>query len=229
MAEKLSESDSRNAVTGFLPARQEERCWGFGGLTFTMIAFGIASWTFLTGGYVGSVINAKQGIGAILFGNAGGLFLLLPVILITARYGIDQFVASRATLGYRGNDIFTVLVCIINTLWTTVTSFMVGSSVAYIISVVNPDSWFATRTGGAGLFTMIAWTVSLWLAYKGPNYLEKFSKVSVVSMFAITAGLMVYVLSSSKGLFSVEPASPYADPNRGIATSVEWAFGSAIG
>ena len=53
----------------------------------------------LTGGYTSTMLDAKQSLAAILFGNAFPMLLIVPITLYFARYGIDTFVGFQKSLG----------------------------------------------------------------------------------------------------------------------------------
>lgn len=74
---------------GFLPAKKSEREFGLWDFIFIQVGFGIAAWCFLVGGYTGLVLDAKNSIAAILFGNAFPVFLIIPIAIYFTRYGID--------------------------------------------------------------------------------------------------------------------------------------------
>ena len=102
----------REAQFGFLPTARSERPFGLWDYLAVQVGFGIAAWCFLVGGLTGSVLDAQTAIPVILLGNAFPVFLIAPLALLFARYGVDTFIGVRAALGYRGADIFFLIFAI---------------------------------------------------------------------------------------------------------------------
>ncbi len=212
---------------GFLPALRSDRQFGFWDFLAVQTGFGIAAWCFLVGGYTGGVLPAGPSIGAILLGNAIPVFLIAPLALLYARFGVDTFIGARAALGYNGSNLFFVIFAILNLGWITIASFMLGESVIRLLAAAGVQGVMITREVGAPVFAIAAFAVSWLVAYKGPLAIRWFVRIGVPSMLVILAGLIFAVLGihGLDKVFGAAPQQPYDSFARSVATAVEWNVG----
>ena len=63
------------SIYGRLPLLPEEREYGTRGAHATCFAYAVATWCFLTGGYVAQYLGAVQGMICLLTGSVIGVFL----------------------------------------------------------------------------------------------------------------------------------------------------------
>lgn len=105
---KENSSISKDVAFGFLPASKSDRIFNLRDLILVQVVIGLSSFGLLTGGYTGTMLDAKQSLAAILFGNAFPMLLIVPITLYFARYGIDTFIGFRSSLGYLGSNIFSL-------------------------------------------------------------------------------------------------------------------------
>lgn len=212
---------------GFLPVRKEEREFGLWDFLFIQVGFGIAAWCFLVGGYTGSVLDAQGSFSAILFGNAFPVFLIMPIAIYFARYGVDTFIGFRSALGYLGSDIFFVLFAFLNLGWISISTFMMGESAIKLAGLMGAGEFWTSRSTGAPFFAIIAFAVAFYIAYKGPVAIKWFNRIGVPSIMAILVGLVVVIVFGEglDSIFALQPATPYDTTARSIATAIEWNVG----
>ncbi|GAX91702.1 purine-cytosine permease family protein [Effusibacillus lacus] len=217
----------REVQFGFLPAKKTEREFRFWDFLFIQIGFGIAAWCFLVGGYTGLVLNAQDSIVAILFGNAFPVFLIMPIAIYFARYGVETFIGFRSALGYLGSDAFFILFSILNLGWISISCFMIGESAIKIIGLVNGNEFWTSRNGGAPVFSLIAFAFSLFIAFKGPNAIKWFTRIGVPSIMLILIGLIIiiFIKEGFDKVFQLQPKQPYDTFARTMATAIEWNVG----
>ncbi|NSL51909.1 purine-cytosine permease family protein [Calidifontibacillus erzurumensis] len=212
---------------GFLPAKESEREYGLWDFIFVQTAFGIAAWCFLVGGYTGMVLDAKGSVATILMGNAFPVFLITPIAIYFARYGIDTFIGFRSALGYRGSDLFFALFAILNLGWMTIACFMLGQAAAKISGILGLGEFLSARETGAPLFAIIFFFLAFYIAYKGPTAIKWFVRIGVPSIIIILTGLMIMVIfvEGLDSLLARQPAEPYESQARSLATALEWNAG----
>lgn len=212
---------------GVLPALRKDRQFGFWDFLAVQTGFGIAAWCFLVGGYTGSVLPAGPSIGAILFGNAIPVFLIAPLAILFARYGIDTFLGVRAALGYHGSSLFYVVFATLNLGWITIATFMLGESMIRLLNAAGVTGAMVTREVGAPVFAIIAFIASWFVAFKGPVAIRWFIRIGVPAMLLILTGLIFAVLGihGLGKVFTAIPPEPYETLNRSIVTAVEWNVG----
>lgn len=217
----------REVRFGFLPALRGDRQFGLWDFLAVQTGFGIAAWCFLVGGYTGSVLSAGPSIGAILFGNAVPVFLIAPLAILFARYGVDTFIGSRAALGYKGSNLFFIIFAILNLGWITIATFMLGESMIRLLGAAGMEGALTSRAVGAPLFAIVAFCVAWVVAYNGPVAIRMFIRIGVPSMILILLGLIFVVLGvhGLEAVFSAAPAEPYDTFSRSLAAAVEWNVG----
>ena len=94
-------SITKEVAFGFLPVKRNERTFGFLDLLLIQAGIGVSSFGLLVGIYTGMLLDAKEAIAAILFGNAIPILLIIPIAILFSRYGVDTFIGFRSALGYR--------------------------------------------------------------------------------------------------------------------------------
>ncbi len=219
-----------DVVFGIMPVMGKERIWGSIDMIIMLVGFGVASWCFLLGGWIAGIVDFRQSLGTILFGNAISIFLLIPFAIYFSRYGIDTFVGTKAVFGQRGNYIAMTVILLLNLGWIAVCAFMFGESAIKIAKVLNAPEFLLTRETGAPVFAILAFLVALLVGYKGPNWLCWFTRLAVPGLFLVLIGL-IGVAFWGYGLDAIVTATPSApyETSRGVATSFEWSFGIGIG
>lgn len=212
---------------GYLPALRKERQFGIWDYIAIQVGFGIAAWCFMVGGLTGTVLPGKLAMPVILFGNAFPVFLIAPLALLFTRYGVETFAGVRAALGYVGSDIFFVIFAVLNLGWITIATFMLGEAVIKIMAVINAPAFLTTRNIGAPIFSILAFIIGVYIAYKGPIAVKLFSRIGVPALLVILFGL-IYVVLVQNGfdkVMNTPPAEPYDSMSRSIASALEWNVG----
>ncbi len=212
---------------GFLPVKKEEREFGLWDFLFVQVGFGIAAWCFLVGGYTGLVLDAKGSLATILFGNAFPVFLIMPIAIYFARYGVDTFIGFRSALGYLGSDLFFIIFALLNLGWISISTFMMGESSIKIAGLLGADEFWTSRTTGAPFFALIAFAVAFYIAYKGPVAIKWFNRIGVPSIMLVLVGLISVILFGEglENVVALQPSEPYDTLSRSIATAIEWNVG----
>jgi|UniRef100_A0A7C1FQD6 NCS1 family nucleobase:cation symporter-1 len=227
MAESREQAVQREVYFGILPVLRGERQFGLLDFLLVQVGFGIAAWSFLVGGYTGSVLPAGPAIAAILFGNAIPVFLISVLAILYARYGVDTFIGARAILGPRGSNLFLIIFAILNLGWITIACFMLGESAIRVVAAFGGPEWLASRTVGAPIFALAAFAIAWWLALQGPIAIRLFIRVGVPAMVAIIVGLIIYIFLQNgvSAVWNAQPPAPYDTPVRGLASAIEWNVG----
>lgn len=223
----LDSSIEKEVQFGYLPALKKERQFGMLDFFLIQVGFGMAAWCFMVGGLTGTVLPGKLAIPVILLGNALPVFLIAPLVLLFARYGVETFAGARAALGYTGSDIFFVIFAILNLGWIVIATFMLGESLIKIMAVMNAPVFLTTRTVGAPIFAISAFVVGVLIAYRGPVAIKLFLRVGIPALIIIFLGL-VYIVIVQNGfdkVLNTEPIGAYDSMNRNIVTALEWNVG----
>lgn len=220
---KDQSSISKDVAFGFLPAKKSDRVFGLWDLVLIQVGIGVSCFCLLVGGYTGMIVNAKEGIAAILFGNAFPVLLIVPITIYFTRYGIDTFIGFRSSLGYLGSNIFYFVFMILTIGYMSVALFMSGQAIVKISSLFSLPEFFTSRSTGAPFFAILLFIVAFLVTFKGPLFIKKFNWIGVPAILLVMFGL-IGILIFGQGLdkiFALNPAEPYDELSRSFATALE--------
>lgn len=223
-----NDSIGRETYYGIIPVLSGERLYGFRESILVTAGYGIATWCFVQGAFIASVLPFYMAIIATL---AGILFFAVPAFLITvvsSRYGCDIWIYQRVIYGYRLNFLFLLLAVAFGSGWDAVNARVFANS---ILLVAN--------TMGAGLDdTLVPWIGSCCvllgfiIAWFGPVAVKKtsFIIIPVLIAVAIFMTVMILVRSSPSELNAVTPiaANDYHSMSAGLMYVMESNFAYCI-
>lgn len=218
----------RETYYSIIPVLSGERLYGFREAVLVTAGYGIATWCFVQGAFIASVLPFYMAIIATL---AGILLFAVPAFLITvvsSRYGCDIWIYQRVIYGYRLNFLFLLLAVAFGAGWDAVNARVFADS---IILVAN--------TMGAGLSEdLVPWIGSLCvilgfiIAWFGPVAVKKTSFIIIPVLIAVAAFMAIMILarSSPSELNAVTPiaASDYNSMSEGLMYVMESNFAYCI-
>ncbi|MDD2212560.1 MAG: cytosine permease [Clostridia bacterium] len=190
---KQTENQVANEVYyGIIPILRNERIYGFWDVFFATTAWAIASWCYVQGGYIATMLGAKALISNTIFGmTIAGIFLCFTV-LISTRYGIDLWIYQKALFGYKA-----VLV---------IAAITIASNYGYeAINVKLYANSLMILCKSAGLTLSEAWNpwigmtcvlLGWWIALIGPKAIGYTTKIMVPS--SLIVGVIILILLSAK-------------------------------
>ncbi len=192
-------------------------------------AYAIATWCFLTGGYVAQFVGAVQGLVCIIAGTVLGVFLTtMPLALGCQKYGLEQMDFCTPSFGTKGIKIL-LLFYLINMLgWSGLILVMFGNSLQNIFAAIGfPLGDWVTGVGVA---------LGLWLSYvlvtRGVHWLN-IATSFIAPALALVSVFMFYMLFKNYGWAQIAAAPPLdPDPDSlknylicvelGIASGISW-------
>jgi len=215
---------SHEAYYGTIPMLRSDRIYGFWDTILVTGGCAIATWCYVQGAYVGTVLNFWQAITNTMFGMIlAGLFIYL-VVLISTRHGIDTWIYQKAVYGY--------------SLFAVVFFLSVGSTWGYEATNCNLFATSMLMVGqslGATLpenheplelvFGLVCLVLGLLIAMKGPVAVRTATKIMVPCLFAVGVFIMVLVFleSSPSELQAITPLyADYYDKQTAYTLSFEW-------
>ncbi|MCL5735729.1 MAG: cytosine permease [Actinobacteria bacterium] len=222
-----SSTVEKEAAFGFLPSMRQDRTYGIVDYTLTQIGFGIAAWSFLVGGWTGLSVKAGTSIWVILLGNALPVFLMLPLARHGGRLGLDTFLTAVTALGHAGAKVFFIIFAVLNLGYTAIVMFMLGESGTVLVEKSGGPAFLQSRQLGAPMFALIVFAVCIFIAYKGPDVIQVFTRVGVSAICLILVGLIIGVLVKygPGHIFAAQPAEPFEDYRTGVMSAFEWNLG----
>ena len=210
-----------------LPTTGKDRTYKFWDLLAVQICYGIAAWFFLAGSQTGLYLPAKEAVPTILAGNCIPLFLIVGCGIVACRYGVEQLTSTRGIFGNKGTTLVLAfyLFCLYPS--QAMLCLLFGESATKFVGSLFGESMFSSNGFGVTFWGMTALVIGGFIAWLGPNALKWFTRISAISMFAILAGLIIYVLNvyGIDYIFSAEPREPYMIDGE---PSVAWSRASAL-
>jgi len=218
-----------DSAFGRLPLLIEEREYGTASAHTTCFAYAIATWCFLTGGFVAELVDAVQGTVCLIAGNMIGIFITTMALgLGCQRYGIEQMDCCTPAFGQRGVKI-PLLFYLINMLgWSGLLLVMFGNGIHNILGTLG----YPTGEWAVGLGVAVGLALTLLIVTHGVRWLS-------VSNSIITPGLgilivfMFYTLVHDYGWERISAAAPLAPGPKpltnyviaielGVASGISW-------
>jgi len=218
-----------DGVFGRQPVLLGEREYGTLGAHSTCFAYAVATWCFLTGGYVAELVGAVQGIVCLLAGGLIGLFVTtMPLSIACQRYGLEQMDACKPAFGQRGAQLLTVFYLINMLGWSGLILVMFGNGLRNIAEALGyaPGRWVV----GVGV------ALGLWLSYlictRGVRLLNRVNAVLTPALGLLVVFMLVMLLRNEgwEKIAAAEPLAPGPTPfvnylialELGIAGGISW-------
>lgn len=220
---KENSSISKDVAFGILPAGKNDKILGFGGLLSVQLGISLSCFWLITGAYTGVMLNARDAIVAIFFGNAIPILLIAPITIFLSRYGIDTFVAIRSALGYLGSKIVWILFAVMTLGIIAFMLYMSGMAIVQLLALFNINNIFTTMKFGVPFFCILIVILSIIIASKGPvaiKYFTMFGAPAMLVLFFVLLGVILFNQGIDK-VFALEPAQPYETHERSLATAIE--------
>ncbi|GLB69122.1 cytosine permease [Arthrobacter mangrovi] len=225
-----SQQNSSAIVEGSLPLLPGQRTWGPLALFGNSASAAVATWCFITGGYIAYWLPAGRGSIAITAGTLLGLFIMmLAAVPASSRYGIEAVRSTRPQFGVRGSNFALVLVLLIMAGWNAVLTIFLGRAAASALITMNvlPEAQRAAAEIGFGILGCL---VVFILLRKGPDTLRNIGPVIAVSVIALSAVIMI-ILVTNVGLetiFAARPLEPYPSERLNYALVTELGIAGAV-
>lgn len=154
----------KESLFGRMPVLLEEREYGTAGAHATCFAYAVATWCFLTGGYVADLVGAVQGVVCLVAGNMLGVFITtMPLSFMCQRHGLEQMDACKPAFGQRGAQILLVFYLINMLGWSGLILVMFGNGLRNTAEAIGyqPGGWIV------GLGVAVGLGLSYWIAVRG--------------------------------------------------------------
>lgn len=190
-------------------------------------AYGVATWAFMTGGLIGSVINAPLGITAFFVGQLAGLVIgAFSIGFLCHRYGVELVDGVKASFGPYG-AMLVLVASLLNFLgWAYILMILSAQSAANVLQALGGIS---PTVGLIGVIAVVLMAVTVVLTTFGP---EVFARIStwVAPALLILALTMIGLMINQFGLddlFTMTPANVEPATQDNYTLVVEWglAFG----
>jgi NCS1 family nucleobase:cation symporter-1 len=194
---------------GSLPVPLSQRNWGGLLAGAVSITAGVATWSFVVGGFTANYVDARMGTAAMLAGGLISQFLIsLAQIPPVTKYGLETVTTTKPQLGTRGSAfaLFVQYLTLIG--WNCVLIIFLGRAVAASLvqlGLITPEIQEGVATAAAVLTTFGIWILLLM----GAEGLKYTGVVVAIGIFVI--GTWMYVLLvQTYGVSAIASAKPVA-------------------
>ncbi|EXF23933.1 thiamine permease [Nesterenkonia sp. AN1] len=226
-----SEELRREHIYGTFPLLESERKWSGWDFTWVNTALAIATWAFLVGGSTALLVGFKDGIAAMLIGNAIGLcFMVLAAVPASQRYGTEQYTLLRGAFGVVGVGAIVFTIILITEMgWSSLLAVMAGratNEVAGSITGAEMNQYGPIVTVGALAAILISWFV----LSRGPVVIGRLNKIVAPGLVIITIAMMIVLVSATSWdtLLSAAPLAPFDDETLNFMVAVEFNVGVGV-
>lgn len=202
-------SQAIEARAGSLPVPLADRNWGGWLAAAVATTAGVASWSFVVGGFTAYYVDARQGTATMLAGALlGQLLVTLSQVPMVTKYGIETLGTTKPQLGVRGS-IFGLIVQYATLIgWNLVLIIFLGRAAASVTASVGLIS--AEQTGVAAVAASLAGTAVVWLVLQRGTEGVKYTGAVVASGVLVLGLWMYWLLFSTFGLEVITAAEPIA-------------------
>lgn len=213
---------------GILPILSGERLYGFRDAVLVTAGYGIATWCFVQGAFISSVLPFYM---AIIATMAGIMLFAVPAFLITvvpARYGCDIWIYQRVIYGYRLNFIFLLFAVAFGSGWDAVNARVFADSIILVANTLGAgigSEW----TPWIGAVCVLSGFVIAWF---GPVAVKKtsFIIIPILLLVATFMVVMIFIRITPAELNAVTPvsATDYSSMEEGLMYVMESNFAYCI-
>lgn len=217
------------ALYGTIPLLSKERIYGFWDLFFVAGSFAVATWCYVQGATLATVVNFWQAFAATLGPLMAAGVIVVLVGNISTRYGIDHWIYQRAVFGYVGVLVLAFVAITATWGWYAINAQLFGQSMQKVLNATGAnvtDGWVKPMAIGC---VFIGWL----LAMGGPAGVKWSTRIMAPMLFVV--GVIVLVLVIVKGhstIFSAGPIGSAPHTSGGIdgySLAVEWNIAFALG
>lgn len=220
-------SESQESIFSRMPLLPSEREYGTLGANSTCFAYGVATWCFLTGGYVAELVGAVEALICLVAGNMIGVFLAsLPLSFVCQRNGLEQVDVCKPAFGSKG-IIVVLFLYLVNMLgWSGLILVMFGNGIRNIALALGYDvgDWVVS------LGVILGIVLSYLIVTRGVGMLNRFNGLITPGLVLLVAFLL-YMLFAEHGweaITQAEPLSPGPSPAVNYLIAVELGIASGF-
>ncbi|MGD8189466.1 purine-cytosine permease family protein [Brevibacillus ginsengisoli] len=223
------QSVEQESVFGLLPILPKERIWGAYDYTMVNIGLAIATWCFMIGGSLSTVVDLKKGFAALMAGDTiSVLFVCLAVSMPSVKFGVDQYISQRSIFGINGLKFPLFFVLLIQFGWVAILSIMFGNSASNIYSAVAHVN--QPSIGIVIGFSLLALVLSWIVVAKGPVSIKWLNRIVAPGLILMLV-VMMYMLFSQHSfgeILALKPSAPYDDNWKNYMVALEMSLGTGF-
>ncbi|WP_146341303.1 cytosine permease [Nesterenkonia sp. NBAIMH1] len=216
---------------GTFPLLKKERVWSFADFTWVNTSLAIATWAFIVGGSTALMVGFRDGVLAMIIGNAIGLsFMVLAATAASQRYGSEQYTMLRGAFGVVGVGVLVFTIVLITEMgWSSLLAVMAGRAASQITGEVTGaelSQYGPLVTVGALVAIGLAW----FILSRGPITIGRLNAIVAPGLALIVAGMMIFLVMNTSwdALNSAAPIAPFEDDTLNFMIAVEFNIGVGV-
>ncbi|MEO9777995.1 MAG: cytosine permease [Sedimentitalea sp.] len=215
-----------------LPIPLSARNWGGWAAAAVAATAGIASWSFVVGGFTAYYVDAREGTATMIAGALiGQLLVTLSQVPAVTKYGIETLGSTKAQLGVKGSIISLIVQYMTLIGWNLVLTIFLGRAVASVLVALGAIT--EAKAGSAAITSSLVGALLVWiLLQKGSDGVKSIG-VIVASCIVVLMIWMYYLLFANFTMTDILAAEPLG-PNEGgrltnYTTAMELLMVSTLG
>lgn len=224
--------DVRGGAFSIYPVTQSERQWSFFEFTWVNVGLAIATWAFLIGGTTALFVGVRDGLAAIVIGNAIGVGIVaLSACQGTAKYGVEHYTLLRSVFGSNGVRLVALIGLVVFGFgWTAVLGIMFGRATTNVANEI-----LGTSIGPTDFLVSIAGLVALFLAWivvvRGPVSISWLNRIVGPGLVIVSIVLLalIFTKQSWNEVLAAAPLEPFDDAKLNFMVAVELNLAAGLG
>lgn len=227
-----SEDKGRGGAFGIYPVTPGEREWSFGEFTWVNVGLAIATWAFLIGGTTALFVGLRDGVAAIVIGNAIGVGIVaLSSCQGTAKYGVEHYTLLRSVFGSNGvRAVALVGLAVYGFGWTAVLGIMFGRATSNISNEILATSIGPTDIA-VSLLGLTALAASWVVLVRGPVSISWLNRLVGPGLVLVSVALLMLIFRDRAwgDIEAAAPLAPFDDPRLNFMVAVEINLAAGLG
>lgn len=192
---------------GTLPMLSNERVYSFWDIVLVTGAWAIATWTYVQGGTLASMIGFKAAVTQTIFSMILAGVLIYLCVIIATRFGIDVWIYLRAVLGQAGLMVFGMVYIAIQFGYFAINADVYANSISKVIEAggINySESWHPWIAATCVIIGML-------IAQKGPTAVKISTRIMVPTLLLVGVFIVFTVFKN----YSLSELNAIVPPDEG--------------
>lgn len=205
--ELVNKAIEKDVYMGKIPVLTEERIYNFKGVSFTTAGIGVASWCYVQGGWMASVLPVNLAILACIIPLLVVGLIMLFITVIPTKLGVDNNIIMSTAFGTLLAKIIFIITILTGAGWYAINAKIFATSFANLLSQLG---YSMTDTALPWIAT-ICLAIGVIFAIRGPQVVKISLYIMVPSLVGIGILLLIKTMmaTSWEELMSITPI--YAD------------------
>lgn len=196
-----------------LPIPLSSRTWGGWAAAAVAATAGVASWSFVVGGFTAYYVDAREGTATMIAGALiGQLLVTLSQVPVVTKFGIETLGSTKPQLGVRGSLVALIVQYMTLVGWNLVLTIFLGRAVASVLVAAGVIA--ETQTGAVAVIASLCGAGVVWMLLQWGSDGLKPIGVVVTSVIVVLGIWMYYLLLTNFSIAEIGMAEPIG-PNEG--------------